>query len=45
MTRYIVWAAISVSGVIGPYFFHRAGCNITVNQTPDRNVLNGSSIN
>ena len=27
-----VWAAISVSGVIGPYFFHRAGRNITVNQ-------------
>ena len=27
-----VWVAISVSGVIGPYFFHRAGRNITVNQ-------------
>ena len=27
-----VWAVISVYGVISPYFFHRAGRNITVNQ-------------
>ena len=27
-----VWAAVSVSGLIGPYFFHKDGSNITVNQ-------------
>ena len=27
-----VWSAISASGIIGPYFFHRNGSNVTVNQ-------------
>ena len=27
-----MWAAVSVSGLIGPYFFHKDGSNITVNQ-------------
>ena len=27
-----VWAAVSVSGLIGAYFLHKAGSNITVNQ-------------
>ena len=42
-----VWAAISlsVSGVIGPYFFHRTGCNITVNQYTYQECVKCSSIN
>ena len=27
-----VWVAVSISGLIGPYFFHKDGSNITVNQ-------------
>ena len=30
--KFHVWAVISVYGVIGPYFFHRAGRNISLNQ-------------
>ena len=31
-TKVHVWAAISVRGIIGPYFFHAEGKNISVNQ-------------
>ena len=31
-TKVHVWAAISVRGILGPYFFHADGKNISVNQ-------------
>ena len=31
-TKVQVWAAISVQGVIGPYFFHHKGQSVSVNQ-------------
>ena len=30
--KFHVWAAVSMFGLIGPYFFHKDGSNITVNQ-------------
>ena len=32
LTRDVVWAAISVRGIIGPYFFHADGNFFSVNQ-------------
>ena len=32
-TEVHVWPAISVRGIIGPYFFHAGGKNISVNQS------------
>ena len=45
-TKVHVWAAISVRGIIGPYFFHADGKNISVNQyTYIRHVLSGLCLN